>query len=62
MALGSTISKDSKHQKISSWHTFMHFMHLFDLEYSFRAKTEAVFQNKNSVIFDFFNVDDMKFE
>jgi len=62
MMLGSTISKDSKHQKISSWHQYMHYLQLFDLDYSFRAMTEALFHNNKPFIFDFFNVDDLKFE
>lgn len=60
--MSSTISKDSKHQKISSWSQYMNYLHLFDLDYAIRAKTEAVFQDKANYIFDFFIADDQKFE
>lgn len=36
--------------------------YLFKLNYSFRAKAEAVFQNHQTYIFDFFCVNDQKFE
>ena len=37
-------------------------MSIHDLDYAFRAKTEAIFKGKETFIFDFFNVDDQKFE
>tara|TARA_B110000285_G_C15092466_1_gene599897 strand:+ start:912 stop:1049 length:138 start_codon:yes stop_codon:yes gene_type:complete len=35
---------------------------IYDIDYAFRAKTEAIFKEKESFIFDFFSVDDHKFE
>ena len=54
----SSMSKDSKKTKIESWHAYMNYKFIFNLNYSYRAKTEAVFQNKKSFIFDFFMADD----
>lgn len=56
------MSKDSKKNKIHTWHQYMNYKFLFNLNYSYRAKTEAVFQNKKEYIFDFFMADDQKFE
>jgi hypothetical protein len=36
----------------------MNHMNIYDLDYAFRAKTEAIFKDKETFIFDFFNVDD----
>jgi len=60
--ISSSLSKDSKHQKISSWSQYMNYLHLFNLDYAIRAKTEAVFKDKENYIFDFFIADDQKFE
>ena len=40
----------------------MNYLHLFNLDYVIRAKTEAVFKDKENYIFDFFIADDQKFE
>ena len=56
------MSKDSKKTKIESWHAYMNYKFIFNLNYSYRAKTEAVFQGQKPFIFDFFMVDDQKFE
>jgi hypothetical protein len=40
----------------------MNFLSLFDLNYSYRAKTEAIFNQRKKHIFDFFMVEDQKFE
>jgi len=37
------MSKDSKKTKIESWHAYMNYKFIFNLNYSYRAKTEAVF-------------------
>jgi hypothetical protein len=42
--------------------TIMNYKNLFNLIYCYRARTEAVFKNKEPHIFDFFVVDDNKFE
>ena len=42
--------------------TIMNYKSLFNLIYCFRARTEAVFQNKVPHIFDFYVVDDNKFD
>ena len=39
----SSMSKDSKKTKIESWHAYMNYKFIFNLNYSYRAKTEAVF-------------------
>ena len=58
----STNSKDTKHDKISTWKQYCHYLYLQDFDYSFRAKTESIFMDKMPFIFDFFVVDDLKFE
>jgi hypothetical protein len=55
-------SKDLKLRKISDWSQHMDYQALFNLNYSYRIRTEAVFNNDQVHIFDFFVVDDMKFE
>ena len=47
---------------IENWHKQMSFNYLFNINYAFRAKTEAIFQNRASFYFDFFFVDDIMFE
>jgi len=40
----------------------MNFMYLFNLNYTYRAKTEAIYQNREAFFFDFYIVDDQIFE
>lgn len=42
--------------------TQMQHLALFDLQYAFRAKTEAVFDGQREHVFDFFVLDDPKYE
>ena len=58
----STASKDTKLDKITTWKQYCHYLYLQDFDYSFRAKTESIFMDKQPFIFDFFVVDDIKFE
>jgi len=37
-------------------------MYLYNLNYTYRIKTEAIFQNKQPYIFDFFILNDPLFE
>ena len=36
----------------------MNFMYLYNLDYAYRAKTEAIFENRVATYFDFFFVND----
>lgn len=40
----------------------MNFMYLYNLNYSYRAKTEAIFKDRENFFFDFFFVDDAIFD
>ena len=52
----------TKFSKINNWHQELNYMQLFDLEYCYRMKTEAIFEQKKQYIFDFIIADDQKFE
>lgn len=49
---------NNKEKKISTWSQYMNYMHLFDLDYAIRAKAEAIFQDKQHLIFEFFITND----
>lgn len=36
----------------------MNFMYIYNLDYAYRAKTEAIFENRVATFFDFFFVND----
>ena len=54
--------KEKKSYKNNSWIGHMSYLTIYDIDYAFRARTEAIFKNKEVYVFDFFNVDDHKFE
>lgn len=47
---------------INNWNQFMNYKFLFGVNYCFRMRTEAVFNNNQPHVFEFFVVDDLKFE
>lgn len=49
---------DSLHRQLSQWNEYMNFMYLYNLDYAYRAQTEAIFANRVSTYFDFFFVND----
>lgn len=49
-------------KKLEMWHRQMDFMYLYNLNYSYRAKTEAIFKSRENLYFDFFFVDDAIFD
>lgn len=55
-------TRDQKITKIQEWSRFMNYKYLFNINYSFRIRTEAVFAGNTPHIFDFFIADDTKFE
>lgn len=55
-------TRDQKISKIQDWSKFMNFKYLFNINYSFRIRTEAVFSANTPHIFDFFIANDSKFE
>ena len=50
------------HKKLHHWHEYNHFMSIFNLNYSYRVKTEAIFNNRAATIFEFFVLDDPIFD
>lgn len=40
----------------------MNFMYLYNLNYTYRVKTEAIFKNKEPYFFEFFSLNDVIFE
>ena len=61
---GEGVLKPALYQKITGdqpqpdpWHKPMNFMYLYNLNYSYRAKTEAIFKDRENYYFDFFFVD-----
>lgn len=54
--------KEKKSYKNNTWVEQMSHLIIYDIDYAFRAKTEAIFKEKENFIFDFFSVDDHKFE
>lgn len=57
--LGSKSKSDTqKDVDISRWHSQMNFLFINNLNYSYRAKTEAIFKGGQPSYFDFFFVDD----
>jgi len=43
------------------WHKTMKFMYLYGLNYAYRVKTTAIFDEHKNVFFDFFFVNDELF-
>jgi len=59
----SHLNKDYKTRVLQGWKKVqMNYMYLYNLNYTYRIKTEAVFEDKSNYIFDFFVLDDHLFE
>jgi len=60
--IGADLADDEKRKKLESWHRPMNFTYLYNLNYSYRAKTESIFKDRQGCYFDFFIVEDPNFD
>ena len=54
-------SKSENPIGISRWYAQMNFMYIYNLNYSYRAKTESIFQGGTPCYFDFYFLNDQVF-